>query len=332
MSEFLSAAFAMPTALYSVTLLFVLAYWMLAIVGLFDLETVDAGSVEGGDLDVDLDVDLDGPDLDLDVDLDGPDLDLDLDVGLDGPDLDLDLDVGLDGPDLDVGLEGPDLDVGLDGPDLDLDVGLDGPDLDVGLDGPDLEGPSLEAAGQSVSAFARVMGALGFHRVPLTVSLSFVILFGWFLCFTAMAKVAPLLVDLVPLLAVQAGAALGSFVGALPFASITARPFAPLFYIHKASRRRAFIGHTCELTTLRVDNRFGQAEISDGGAGLTVQVRCDHDNALTKGGAALVVSFDEKREAYIIEPLDTPRGQKLQQRVEQLRAARQRAGAKSSAR
>ena len=302
MSEFLSAAFAMPTALYSVTLMFVSAYWMLAIVGLFDLETVDAGSVEGGDLDLD----LDGPDLDLD----GPDLDVDLD----GPDLDLDL--GLD----------------LDGPDLDLDVGLDGPDLDVGLDGPDLDGPSLEAAGQSISGFARVMGALGFHRVPLTVSLSFVVFFGWVLCYLAMGKVAPLLADVVPSIAIEVGAAVGSFVGSLPFASVIARPFAPLFYIHKASRRRAFIGHTCELSTLRVDHRFGQAEISDGGAGLTVQVRCDHGNELTKGGAALVVSFDDDREAYIIEPLDTPRGQKLQRRVEQLRTARKRAGAQSSVR
>ena len=301
MSEFLSAAFALPTALYSVSLLFVLAYWMLAIVGLFDLETADASVEAGGDLD------LDGPDLEMD---------------LDGPDLDVDL----DGPDLDVDLDGPDLDMDLDGPDLDLD----GPDLD--LDGPDLDGPDLDAAGQSISGFARVLGALGFHRVPLTVSLSFVVFFGWVLCFLTMTQLAPLLADLVPLLAIQAGAAVGSFVGSLPFASVTARPFAPLFHIHKASRRRAFIGHTCELTTLRVDNRFGQAEISDGGAGLTVQVRCDHDNDLSKGGAALVVSYDEEREAYIIEPLHTPRGQKLQRRVEQLRASRNRAGAKSRSR
>jgi len=307
MSEFLSVAFALPTALYSVTLLFVLAYWMLAIVGLFDLDMADAG-VEGGEVDLD----LDGPDLDLD--LDGPDLDLD------GPDLDL------DGPDLDLDLDGPDLD--LDGPALDLDgpaLDLDGPDLD--LDGPDLEG-----VGQSISGFARVMGALGFHRVPLTVSISFVTFFGWALCFLAMDVVAPLLVDSAPFIAIQAGAAVGSFFGALPFASLTARPFAPLFYIHKANRRRAFIGHNCELTTLRVDDRFGQAEIADGGAGLTVQVRCDHENDLAKGGDALVVSFDEEREAYVIEPLDTPRGQKLQRRVEELRAARRRSGAKSRSR
>ena len=99
-------------------------------------------------------------------------------------------------------------------------------------------------------------------------------------------------------------------------------PLAPLFHIHKASTRRSFIGHECELLTGRVDERFGQAEIADGGAGLTVQVRCDHENDLSKGGKGLVVSFDDARDAYVIEPLHTPRGQQLQQRVEQLRAAR----------
>jgi len=304
MSEFLSAAFALPTALYSVSLLFVLAYWMLAIVGLFDLETADASVEAGGDLD------LDGPDLEMD--LDGPDLDVDLD----GPDLDVDL----DGPDLDMDLDGPDLD--LDGPDLDLD----GPDLDVDLDGPDLDGPDLdgiEGAAQSMSAFARIFSALGFHRVPLTVSISFVVFFGWILCFLGMAHLAPMVPAAIPAVAVGSGIGIGAFFVALPPASIAARPFAPLFHIHKASTRRSFIGHECEVLTGRVDGRFGQAEIADGGAGLTVQVRCDHANELAKGGKALVVSFDDAREAYVVEPLSTPRGQKLQKRVEQLRAARQ---------
>ncbi len=276
MSEFLSAAFALPTAFYSVTLLFVLAYWMLAIVGLFDIETADASVEAGGD------VDLDGPD--LDVDLDGPDLDLDLD-----------------------------------GPDLDMD--LDGPDLDVDLDGPELDG--LEGAAQSMSAFARIFSALGFHRVPLTITVTFIVFFGWMLCFQGMEHLAPLLSGPVSEFLASAVVGVGSFFCAIPPASVVARPLAPFFHIHKASTRRSFVGQECEVLTGRVDDRFGQAEIADGGAGLTVQVRCDHDNALSKGGMALVVSFDNDREAFVIEPLNTPRGQRLQKRVEQIRAARQ---------
>ena len=181
----------------------------------------------------------------------------------------------------------------------------------------------MEGAAQSLSAFARIFSALGFHRVPLTVSLSFVVFFGWVLSYLAMAHLAPMAAGLVPEVVLGTAVGVGAFLLALPPASLTARPFAPLFHIHRASTRRSFIGHECELLTGRVDDRFGQAEIADGGAGLTVQVRCDNDNTLRKGGMALVVSFDDDREAYIIEPLDTPRGQKLQRRVEQLRAARQ---------
>ncbi len=276
MSEFLNAAFALPTAFYSISLLFVLAYWMLAIVGLFDLDTGDASVETGGE------VDLDGPELDLD---------------LDGPDLDL------DGPDLD----------------------LDGPELDVDLDGPDLESPELEAmegGASGMSAFAKVFSALGFHRVPLTVTLSFVIFFGWILCFLGMEQLAPLVPGAVPALFTGIGVGLGALLAAIPPASLAARPLAPVFHIHKARSRRSFIGHECELLTGRVDDRFGQAEIADGGAGQTVQVRCDHDNDLARGGRALVVSFDDSREAYVIEPLHTRRGQLLQQRAEQLFAAR----------
>ena len=292
MSEFLNAAFALPTAFYSVSLLFVLAYWMLAIVGLFDLDTADASVETGGDMD------LDGPDLDMD--LDGPDLDVDLD----GPDLDMDMD--LDGPDLDLDLDGPDLDVDLDGPDL------DGPELD-GIDG----------AAHSMSAFARIFSALGFHRVPLTVTLSFIIFFGWIACYLGMDVLAPILTSSVSELIAGAVVGVGAFFVSIPPASVAARPLAPVFHIHKASTRRSFIGQECEVLTGWVDGRFGQAEIADGGAGLTVQVRCDHENRMAKGVNALVVSFDDEREAYVIEPLDTPRGQKLQKRVEQIRAARQ---------
>jgi hypothetical protein len=206
----------------------------------------------------------------------------------------------------------------LDGPDLDMD--LDGPDLDVELDGPNLDG--VEGTAQGMSAFARILSALGFHRVPLTVSISFIVFFGWLLCYLGMDLLAPLLAGSLPSAAISTGVGVGALFISLPPASVVARPLAPLFHIHKASTRRSFIGQECELLTGRVDARFGQAEIKDGGADLTVQVRCDHDNTLSKGGKALIVSYDEDREAFIVEPLHTPRGQALKKRVEEYRAAR----------
>ena len=151
---------------------------------------------------------------------------------------------------------------------------------------------------------------------------SFLIFFGWILCFLGMEQLVPLLPASIPAVVTGFGVGVGALLAAIPPASVAARPLAPVFHIHKARSRRSFIGHECELLTGRVDGRFGQAEIADGGAGLTVQVRCDHDNDLSKGGRALVVSFDDSREAYVIEPLHTRRGQLLQQRAEQLLAAR----------
>ncbi|HEX3761584.1 MAG TPA: hypothetical protein VHW23_22960, partial [Kofleriaceae bacterium] len=61
-------------------------------------------------------------------------------------------------------------------------------------------------------------------------------------------------------------------------------------------------GHVCTITTGRVDNRFGQATIEDGGTVLDIAVRCDRPGALARGDRALVIEFDRERQAYLVEP------------------------------
>ena len=86
-------------------------------------------------------------------------------------------------------------------------------------------------------------------------------------------------------------------------AAIAVRPLGDAFVTPEAKKRVDFIGHECTVRTGRVDARFGQAECADGGAGLLIEVRCDSRNALKRGDQALIVSFDDAREAYIIEPM-----------------------------
>ncbi len=269
MMDFIHQSLTLPTAVYTVMLGFVLAYWSLAIIGLLDIDMVDIDGELGVDLDLDLDMDV-ALDLDMDLDLDGPDLDLD-------------------------------------GPELDLDA----PDLDAG-DAP---------AGPDIGLLATVLGAFGLTRVPVTVSVSFVVLIGWVFCSLGMLEL-PRLLPMVPGLAISVVVGLGSLLLALPLSGVVSRPLAPLFKIHKAKSRRSFIGETATVTTQRVDERFGQAEIHDGGAGLTVQVRTRGENSLTKGDEALVISYDDAREAYVVEPLGTPRAEKLQARIDQIRQKR----------
>ena len=54
----------------------------------------------------------------------------------------------------------------------------------------------------------------------------------------------------------------------------------------------------------RVDGGFGQAEAVVGTDHLLIQVRCDGANAPSRGQEALIIHYDDEREAYLVEPLE----------------------------
>jgi len=142
-------------------------------------------------------------------------------------------------------------------------------------------------------------GLLGLGRVPLTISLSFVLLGCWCLSLLGMHYGAELLGDtfVVPLLVLVLAVAI-----ALPLASLLVRPLAPVFAVREGKSNRDYVGHLCTVSTGHVDDHFGQATLEDGATVLVIQIRCDKPGALARGSKALVVDFDDARQAYIVEP------------------------------
>jgi hypothetical protein len=49
MNEFIGAAFAFPTAMFSVLLVAVIGYWVVVVLGALDVESLDGGGESGGD-------------------------------------------------------------------------------------------------------------------------------------------------------------------------------------------------------------------------------------------------------------------------------------------
>ncbi|MGH9209360.1 MAG: hypothetical protein ACRD2C_01615 [Acidimicrobiales bacterium] len=182
--------------------------------------------------------------------------------------------------------------------DVDLD-GADGVDLEVAADG--------GAGGDGVGGDG-VLHSLGLAGVPLTVSLSVVVLGGWFVALlgTGLANaadvpvVAAILLGLVVLaLALAAGVLV---------ASVVTRPLARLFASTEAEGRQAFVGRTCIVRTTTVTDSFGQAEASDGsGATVLLQVRMsptDQEADLRRGSSALIVDYDPAAEVFVVCPVD----------------------------
>jgi len=172
--------------------------------------------------------------------------------------------------------------------------GGDGGDLDIG-DGDD-------AASGSHGALAALMSALHLRSVPATVVFSLITTFSWLASVVSMqllTRVAPTLHGL----GLSLGVLLASFVLALPLTSIAARPLAKVFAPKHAPVKSDFIGRTCVVRTGTVTNKFGEATLHDGGAGLVLRVRIEDGKQLARGEQALIVDYDAERETYLVEPM-----------------------------
>jgi len=262
MDAFIDALLAYPTVFFSGALSLVLMYWVMVIVGIFDIDA----------LDFDFDF-AEGAGEALDGALDGA-----AEAALDGA-----AEAAVDGA----------AEAAMDGTAEALDGAAES--ADGAIEGADLASPGI---------LASLIAALKLRSVPVTVSLSFITLVGWMSSFLLMNNLAPLLSGMLAGWIIAALVGSVSFVIATLVTSVIVRPLAPIFETDEGQRRRDFVGRECEVKTGRVDGRFGQAEMDDGGAGQLVQVRCDHDNPLKRGDRALVVSYDDDRDAYIIEPFD----------------------------
>jgi hypothetical protein len=204
------------------------------------------------------------------------------------------LDGALDGLDLEHGLPGLDaLDGALDGLDAGSAAGdglLDGLDPDAGVDA---HGPGL---------LAMMLSTLKLTTVPLTVSLSFLVLFAWLTSFLLTVHVAPALP--VPELVSGLGIVAASFVAGTLSASVAVRPLGGMFHTERGRGNRSFIGSIVTVTTGKVTDRFGQAEVTERDHHLIVQVRDGAEQGLAKGDRALLVAWDREAEAFVVEKLD----------------------------
>lgn len=146
-----------------------------------------------------------------------------------------------------------------------------------------------------------LLDALGLTSVPITISMSAIFLLGWIGSLLGMYYGQRALGGLGGWL--PALCALIVIVLVLPAAGVLVRPLRSVFELKESKRNRDYVGHTCTITTGSVDAGFGQATVEEsGGTTLVIPVRCDRPDALGRGARALIIDFDDEREAYIVEP------------------------------
>ena len=200
---------------------------------------------------------------------------------------------------LDAGVEAIDgalesVDGSLDGALESVDGAADG-SLEAGEADADLDQPST-----ALGALAGLMNALGLRGVPITLSISFFVLWAWLVsALTVHWLGAPRGVSVLTL-----GALAVAFVGASLLTRVSVKPFKPLFRTVSAPGRASLVGRMCEVTSGRANATSGQAEIDDGGSGFIADVRCRKGVELRRGDKALVFQYDQQSEIFYIGPVD----------------------------
>lgn len=252
MDEFIAAIVSFPTVVFTVALLVVIGYWLLALVGGVGSDLLDgaAGKIDGA-------VDA------LTGKVDGA---VDAMAGK--------------------------IDGAVDAVAGKVDGAVDG--ATGKLDG---AAAKIEGAAGGLSLLA----AIGFGKAPATVVISMLTLFAW-----ALSTLATLWTRDYGIVAMPFHVAIGfgAVVVAGMLSGMIARGLGKAFKRHRPIGRGELVGKLAVVTTGRVDERFGQANLQEDGANLIVDVRCPTPNSLVRHTRVVLVSYDAEAHTYMVEPFD----------------------------
>lgn len=170
---------------------------------------------------------------------------------------------------------------------MDLDILEMDVDLDI-----DVEGGSEGLAGFLVN--------WGLTGVPVSIVISMITSTVWLLTTIASSLILPLIpfdglrwVAGLIILAVL-------FALTIPLTAQMIRPMRGMFRAHQAVKKGSLIGSECVVKTLSVRKDFGQGELTDGEAGLLLDIIANEPNDIAKGDTVILIEYDENRDCYLV--------------------------------
>lgn len=173
--------------------------------------------------------------------------------------------------------------------------GADGLDADAVHDG----GGHADAHHGALSG---ILASLKLRSAPATVVLSVLVLFAWLFSVLGMQAAAGWFPGGGSL--VRLAVFLLAPLAALPFTSLVVRPLARVFVAHPVAAKQDLVGKVATVRTGTVTDRFGEALLEDGGAGLVVRVRVETGDTLKRGDQVVIVGYDDERQEFTVAPMD----------------------------
>jgi hypothetical protein len=173
-----------------------------------------------------------------------------------------------------------------------------------------LEGAAEHAGGADLAhveaggGMAGIVAALKLRSAPATVVLSVLVLFSWLLAMAGMQSFEALAVGGVAATMFKLAVLVVAPVLALLPTSLAVRPLARVFTPPVAPKHASLVGKICTIRTGTVTDRFGEATLEDGGAGVVVRVRVESGEKLGRGDQAVIVGYDADRQEFTVAPME----------------------------
>ena len=171
---------------------------------------------------------------------------------------------------------------------VDIDV------LDIDVD--------IETDASSVGGLTGLLSTLGLSGPPITVILSILVVFSWLFSYFSSSHLLTFFTGETLHYVMGVVLSMVCFSLSIPLTALVIKPLKGLFIVHGAKSKSHYIGSICKITTLEVTDRFGQAEIDDGEAGIIVSVRAGRSSDLKKGDKAILISYDQNKGTYEVVP------------------------------
>ncbi|WNI23804.1 hypothetical protein [Streptomyces sp. ITFR-16] len=147
----------------------------------------------------------------------------------------------------------------------------------------------------------------GIGGVPVTVSVSVMIVVGWFTALTGSVLVHRSGVTGTARAALAFGVLAGALLIAWAVVRLLVHHFRRFFPDQPPPSRQDFLGRVCTIRTGSVGTDFGQAEVTAAdGSSAIVQVRQlpPADTEFTAGSSALLYAYDDTGEFFWVAPYD----------------------------
>ena len=156
-------------------------------------------------------------------------------------------------------------------------------------------------ADSNPSVFSNFLIKSKLDGVPVTLTLSFIILFSWIICFLiSHYGISRITEEWIRVILGLWTIILAPFITA-PIVAIIVAPLKPLFKKQDEQSSKDIIGRTAKVRSSKVTANFGEAELHDGGAGLILKIRAKEPNKLKRGDQVLLQKYNVTDNTYSVK-------------------------------